>query len=601
MILNFLLKLFNLIIKHKIISGLIILFIFLFGIWGYGKLFNKKEVIRYITTQIQKETFIQDVSGNGQISVSNQIDIKPKTNGEITAVYIKAGQEVREGTVLAIINPQDAERLVRDAETALEIAKIELDKLLKPTDDLTLLQAENNLIQAQEIKEKNRDNLNKAYEDGFNTISNAFLDLPAIMSGLENILLDKSINPSEENVNWYLNQTNYQTDEREKAYKYRDDAINNYNRARIAYTKNFDSYKTASRNSNKEIIEALIEETYNTTKLIAEATKAVDNYIDFVQDAMESRNATIPEAVKIQQSNISNYTNKSNNHLLNLLSIKRTIQDYKEALVNSERSIKEKELYLEKIKKEPDELDIRIKKIAIQQKENALINARQNLADHYVRAPFAGTVAKINTKKGDMVSSSTPIITLITKQKIAEVSLSEIDIVKVKNGQKAKITFDAIPDLEITGQVLEVDTIGTISQGVVNYYVKIGFDLDDIRIKPGMSITASIITEEKSDVILVPNSAIKSQNNINYVEMPDISEIKNISKSNSKEVILKKPLRLQKIEVSLNNDEFTEVVSGLSVGDIIITRKIQSDLNQKQNQSNQNSLRIPGFPSGGRR
>ncbi|MDD5433706.1 MAG: hypothetical protein PHE77_03610, partial [Candidatus Pacebacteria bacterium] len=59
---------------------------------------------------------------------------------------------------------------------------------------------------------------------------------------------------------------------------------------------------------------------------------------------------------------------------------------------------------------------------------------------------------------------------------MAEISLNEVDVAKVKIGQRAIITFDAIDELEITGKVEDVDTIGTVSQGVVSYNVKIIFD-----------------------------------------------------------------------------------------------------------------------------
>ena len=99
-------------------------------------------------------------------------------------------------------------------------------------------------------------------------------------------------------------------------------------------------------------------------------------------------------------------------------------------------------------------------------------------------------------------------------------SLNEVDIAQIKINQKATLTFDAIQDLTIAGTVLEVDSIGTTSQGVVTYGVTIGFDTQDQRIKSGMSASASIITNSKTDALLVPNSAIKSSGGSNYVQMP---------------------------------------------------------------------------------
>lgn len=581
------------------VSGAIALALIGGGYFGYTKIFSTDGIVRYATAQVQKGTLIVSLSGSGQVSATNQLDVKPKASGEITAMYVKAGQEVGSGAILAAIDSADAQRAVRDAETALETAKLELDKALEPLDELTLLQAETSLTQAKNSKQKAEDNITKAYEDGFNTVSNAFLDLPSIMTGLENTILGHTIDNQQDNITWYINQTSIQNDERDKAIRYENDVYAAYNKATLAYTKNFDSYKSASRTSDEQTIEALISETYDTTKLIAEAIKATNNFIDFVQYAIELRHYQIPAAVSTQQSNISSYTGKTNSHLLSLLSIQTSLKDSRNAIVDADTTIKERELSLAQTKEGPDDLDIRAKKITIQQREDALTTAKQTLADHYVRAPFAGVIAKVSAKKGDSASAGTAVVTLVTKQKIAEVSLNEVDVAQIKVGQKATLTFDAIPDLTISGQVAEVDAVGTVSQGVVTYNIKIGFDTQDERVKTAMSASAAIVTEAKPDVLLVPNSAVKSQGGVSYVEVPDESDM-SVATANVSGAIFNNPTRQKQIEIGTANDEFTEIVSGLNEGDLIVTRTIQpTAAAQTQTQTQSGGLRIPGLNTGG--
>src|SRR6185503_5946600 len=107
-----------------------------------------------------------------------------------------------------------------------------------------------------------------------------------------------------------------------------------------------------------------------------------------------------------------------------------------------------------------------------------------------VRAPFSGTIAKLSVDKGDQASSGTTVATIISKNQIADLSLNEVDAAKVTVGQKATLTFDAVEDLSIAGAVASVDTLGTVSQGVVSYVVKIQFTTQDERVKPGMSVNA---------------------------------------------------------------------------------------------------------------
>jgi HlyD family secretion protein len=234
--------------------------------------------------------------------------------------------------------------------------------------------------------------------------------------------------------------------------------------------------------------------------------------------------------------------------------------------------------------------------------KNALSDAEENLADCSISAPFDGVISDVKVKKGDTVSSGTVLATLITKQKIAEITLNEIDAAKVKLGQKATLTFDALPDLTLTGKVTEIDTVGTVSQGVTSYGVKIALDTDDERIKPGMSVTAEIVVEAKPDVLTLPNSAIKTQGNSNYVELIEASDTTKNKLKIGSSIVLPKNVQIknQTVEIGISNDTMTEIVSGLKEGDIVISSKISSQT-QTQSTQNQFRLQIPGMTSPQRR
>jgi len=578
------------IFKHKLIAIIILALIIGGGYFGYKRFFGSKSATQYVMGTVEKGTLIVSVSGSGQVSVLDQVDIKPKVSGEVISANLKNGKEVKAGDVLVQIDSSDAQKTIRDAETNLETAKLSLEKLKQPADDLTILQSENSLQSArdnlaklklsqqtdyqtaQESKQKAQDDLAKAYEDGFNNVANAFLELPDIMAGLHDILFAYSFGVSQYNIDYYADAAKGYD---EKMPQYRNDVYNKYQIARDSYDQNFQDYKTASRFSDTSVIEALIGETYETTKNIAETIKSANNLIQDYQDRLREHNLKPQTLSSTHLSSLGTYTGITNSHLLNLLSIKSTIQTDKETIANAERDlkemdqnnplnlaaaealVKEKEASLAELKAGPDPLDIRSQELAIKQKENALLDAKEKLADYSVRVPFDGILANVaNVKKGDSVSTGTAVATLITKQKLAEISLNEVDVAKVKVGQKATLTFDAVEGLSISGEVVEVDILGTASQGVVNYKVKIGFDTQDERIKPGMSLSAAIITEVKQDVLLAPNSAVKSQGDIRYVEM--------VADNNM--------TRRQTVEVGLSNDTMSEITSGLKEGEKIVVR-----------------------------
>ncbi|MHA1444202.1 MAG: efflux RND transporter periplasmic adaptor subunit, partial [Candidatus Hodarchaeales archaeon] len=271
-------------------------------------------------------------------------------------------------------------------------------------------------------------------------------------------------------------------------------------------------------------------------------------------------------------ANLDSYTGKTNSFLSSLLSIKETIQNTKENIIDTN-------------------FDIADQEIRIMQAEDNLLEAKEELSNYFIRAPFSGMIAEMDIGKGDSVNSSTRIATLITNQKIAEITLNEIDIAKVEIGQKANITFDAIEDLNITGKVVEIDAIGSTMQGVVTYDVKISLDIQDERIKSGMSLSASIITDIKQDTLLVPNSAVKQQGGRFYGEIVSQSGEKlNPATANILGDVISSDLYSQQIEMGLSNETMTEVIDGLKEGDVIVTQTSSSG------QSSSNSER---FGSGG--
>jgi HlyD family secretion protein len=198
-------------------------------------------------------------------------------------------------------------------------------------------------------------------------------------------------------------------------------------------------------------------------------------------------------------------------------------------------------------------------------------NQIANGAKRTVIAPIDGTVSAINIKNGDDLSrlssgnnaSSAPMIIGDLTTLKAQIQVNEVDVPNVSIGQKVMMTFSAIDGLTMSGKIEKMDALGTISQGVVTYNVTIGFDSLDSRIKPQMSVSAKIITEIKQDVIAVPNSALKTQGNVTYLEVLDSAT--------------QKPQR-RTIEIGSANNTETEIVSGVKVGDNVIIQTIDPNV-----------------------
>ncbi len=180
-----------------------------------------------------------------------------------------------------------------------------------------------------------------------------------------------------------------------------------------------------------------------------------------------------------------------------------------------------------------------------------------------ITAPFSGIVQSVNLVEGMVLSSSTST-TNINSQRVAvikgnslpvvNVSLSEIDVASVKVGQKVTVTFDSIPDKTFTGKVATVDRVGTVSSNVTSYSANIKLDSESEVILPNMAATAGIIIDTVSDVLEIPSSALIVSNGQTMAK----------TLQNGREVDVP-------VTVGLSSDTATEIKSGLTEGQVVIT------------------------------
>lgn len=560
-------------VAHKIITSIVLIVAVFAGYKAYASLTSPSTAPRYVLANVERGTVISIVSGSGQVSTSNSIDIKPKVGGQIISLPAKEGSAVVRGQVIARLDATVAQKTLRDAEVNLSSAKLALQKIQKAADPLTLTQSQNALDRARISKQNAEDNLIKTYDDSYNSISNAFLDLPGTISGLHDLLFTTSNQLGGSNVNNidYYSSSAAVFDQRGLAYG--KDTDSKYHIALQKYTKNFEDYKTLDRSAGTSTIEAMLIETYMTSLAISDAVKSANNLIQFYEDQFTQHNQKIPTLAGTQLSALNTYMGTTNSHLTDLLAMQTTIKADKNTINDTSRSIDEDEQSLAKLRSGSDPLDIASAQLTVTQKQNALLDAETALADYTIRAPFDGTLSKVSIKLGDQGGSATTIATIISTQKLAELSLNEVDAAKVAVGQKSNLKFDAVDGLSISGVVASIDTVGIVSQGVVTYSVKIAFDTQDERIKSGMSVNATIDTKIKTDVLKVPSSAVKSQGNNSYVEMFD-NPLPIVSGS-AGEFSTVLPHK-QTVEVGISDDTSTEVVSGLTEGAQIVTKTITS-------------------------
>lgn len=138
----------------------------------------------------------------------------------------------------------------------------------------------------------------------------------------------------------------------------------------------------------------------------------------------------------------------------------------------------------------------------------AAAQATLNLAR--LTAPFSGTVSEVKIKVGDQVSPGSVAIRIDDfSSLLVDVRISEVDVNRIRVGQDSSLVFDAILNKTYQGKVKEVSPVGTITQGVVDFIVTIELTDVDQDVKPGMTAAVNIVVNRLSDVLLVPNRAVR--------------------------------------------------------------------------------------------
>jgi HlyD family secretion protein len=543
---------------HPYISILALVVVFGCGYWLQGKLTSTAGETLYVLGAVERGTIVASVSASGQVVSSDQIDVKPRASGDITWVGVNTGDTVRVGQAIAQIDDANAKQSVADAEQSLAQSKLQFQK--------DTAQAPIDYQKSLDALASAKTELSNTYNDTYNTLSTAFLDLPAAVSGMQNTLYgyDLSTSKSQWNVDAFRNIQSDTTTIRTFA----DVAERDYKLARAKYDQAVVDYKVLTRYSSFADLEKHLTSSIDTTTAIAQALQSELNLLDAVTDNATVSDRGVNTVISTLRSNTRVYLATANSNLSSMLNQQKSLDSTKQSITNNERSI---EIYKIGNPDGNNPISLQSSQYSIADQGRKLQQLKDTLSDYVITAPFSGTVAVLNVKKYDTVSTGTAVATLITNQKVAQLSLNEVDATKITVGDKSTLSFDAIDGLTLTGSVIEMSSIGTVSQGVVSYTIKIGFDSNDSRVKPGMTVNAAIITAAHQNVLIVPASAIKTQGGASFIQIfsPPIP-----GAAGNQGVFSATPPQQIAVEVGLSDDTNTEILSGVSGGEQIVVRTI---------------------------
>ncbi|MHA7964191.1 efflux RND transporter periplasmic adaptor subunit [Paenibacillus sp. CAU 1782] len=169
-------------------------------------------------------------------------------------------------------------------------------------------------------------------------------------------------------------------------------------------------------------------------------------------------------------------------------------------------------------------VDLKKQQLAIQTAVEELEELRESQAETSIISSIDGKVGAINVEAGSSVTPATALTEIVNYDQLQlKVAIDELDISSVEIGQTAEIMVEAFSGDVFAGKVTAIADQGTASNGVASFDVTITLD-EPGSIKAGMSAEASILVQQKSDVLLLPIDAVQSVNNRYFVLVPESAD-----------------------------------------------------------------------------
>ena len=205
--------------------------------------------------------------------------------------------------------------------------------------------------------------------------------------------------------------------------------------------------------------------------------------------------------------------------------------------------------------------------------KSSLESIEEDLKKTEIYSPISGVIISADKEEGEAISgtnSAAQAATIMTvadlSQMVIEVNINEVDIGKLKSGQKAKIVLDAFPEQDFRGRVISIAPSSEISEGIVTYLVKVKVDKPERYLKPGMSAEVEILAAERKGVLLVPQSLLREKDGESYLRV--------------KRGVTFEPVE---VKVGLLTEESVEITAGVKEGEEILlgeNNKLPSSIEQ---------------------
>ncbi len=603
--------------KKILIPGIIIVVVIIVVIFSR----QKETIPEYSSVVVSQQELRQTVNETGTVTAETELFYGWELSGRIVAVEKKVGDVVTEGDVIArldgtqqqsrlreaqsrlaatnailqlkITGPSDAEKAqsaaaVAQAAASFDQSKIDLEKVrISASSDIQ--NAEIALLDAEaafnNADNQNVEDVSAAYEDALQEANSAVISALSAMATISNIQhsYDSLINNSSislslagrksEAVYALVGLSNGGKAKSEDIVNAQGGVRKMVNQLLLQQDPAPASIDLALQETQRmlDYIKLTLDELLVGLNSVSGASATDKASVNTERSTITAELISIVNARQvIVQAGLSKQTSKDSYYFAYQKAIQLLENTKKQAEQNiaaAEVTVRIREAAFNQAKAASDILilpprgvDVASLRADVAREQASVAQYYQELKKTELTALMPGVISKMDIRVGETVSANESLVGIISDTLSIEVDISESDVAKLMVQDPVEITLDAFgDDVTFTGKVIAIDPAQTEISGVIYYKTDILFDaLTTEDIRPGMTANIEILTDAIAEAIVIPQRAILEKDGKKIVR-----------------VLQKQKNQLyeeREIQTGIRgNDGFIEVVSGLSVGEEVIT------------------------------
>ena len=511
-----------------------------FALKGRNQAKNPDDAAKKSTETVKRGDIVVSVIETGSIDANKVVEVKGRVTGRLQKLFVDEGDRVHAGQLVARIDPQETELLLRQNEAQLRGAESAVHK--------TEIEIAQRLVTAQ-----------AAYDQAKAKVAQLALDLKAqptftkaaieqAQTALNTALEEKkrlteSAHPTQ--------RTSFQNAVQEAQANY-DNAEREFKRQSDLATKGYVSGKTVDvAKLDMDVAHVHLDSAQRNLALL-------DSELSAQMSKADEQIAQYRAALRTAQAN--GYAPESKRQ--DYLSAVAALDTARAALDDPKLLARDRESNL----------------AAVDQLKSVVDDARRQLGETEIKAPIDGVVTKKELQVGELAtglsqfSSGTPIVKIEDRTgMLVKLDINEIDMAKLKLGMSADVDVDAIPARTYHGVVKKIAPASKdapagstpSSDAVVKYEVEIRLADADGRLRTGMSAKCTVNVVHMTNVLTLPLEFIIKDGRKNFVELPAPTPKSGVSGGATA-----KPVRLE-VQLGAQTGALVEILSGLKEGDVV--------------------------------